>query len=123
MNEPDRKKTMIERIMEYMKGGEKAKLVKFLKGTGKYLDDQIKAVKDRIERTKDKVEEKEEELEEYLLTVDFGKIIKTEERSVYVKKYVTGYDKLIEQIEELNYSIEDDEAIIKRRERMKLKIK
>lgn len=115
--------TMIDRIMEYMKGGEKAKLVKFLRGVGKYLDNQIKELGDRIEKTTDKIEEKEEELEEYLLTIDFDKIKSTENREYYVEGYVEGYDRLVEQLEELKLAVEDDKERVKRREEMKQKIK
>lgn len=115
-------KTIIEKVMEFMKGGEKAKLAKFFKGVRKYLDDQIKSIEDRIERTDDKMEEKNEELEEYILTIDFDRVMKTEERSDYVKSYVAGYDKLVEQIEGLKYSIENDMAIIRRRKEMKPKV-
>lgn len=123
MSEKTVEKTMLERIMEYMKGGEKAKLVKFLRGVGKYLDNQIKELVDRIEKTTDKIEEKEEELEEYLLTIDFDEIKSTENREIYIRNYVAGYDRIVEKIQELKFEAEDDRERVERRKEMKIKIK
>lgn len=121
MNEA--KKSFVERIMEHLKGGEKSKLGKFQKGTVKYLDTQVRLIQERIEKNEDLVEEKLEELGDYILEVSFDKIAKTELRSDYIKNYVQGYDDRMDVVEGLKEEIEDDKALIKRREELKKVIK
>ena len=123
MSEVKKQKSLVERIMEHLKGGEKAKLVKFQKGTVKYLDTQVRLIQERIEKNEDLVEEKLEELNDYLLEVSFEKIAKTELRSDYIKDYVQGYDNRMDEVEELKEEIENDKALIKRREELKKVVK
>lgn len=119
----EKETTIIERVLTFMKGGEKTKLAKFFKGVGRYLDDQIREIENRIRKAKERIEEKEGGVEEYMLTIDFESIKGIDDREKYIERYVAGYDKLIEKIQEMKMEVEDDFERIKRRKEMKLKVK
>lgn len=117
------KKSFEERVMEFLKGGDKKRLSKFKKGIITWAKDQIKEINARIEKNRDRLEESEDNLDEYLLAVELSRITNTDDRDEYVLEYVSGYDKMIADIDQLKENIVDDRILVGKREALILKMK
>lgn len=117
------KKSFEERVMEFLKGGDKKRLSKFKKGIITWAKDQIKEINARIEKNRDRLEESEDNLDEYLLAVELSRITNTDDRDEYVLEYVSGYDKMIVDIDQLKENIVDDRILVGKREALILKMK
>ena len=116
MENVENAKCFVNRVIAALKGGDEKKLAKFQKGVLNWAKDQIKEIKARMEKNIERVEESEEALDEYLLAVDLGAIATTDERDEYIIEYTKGYDDMIAAIDGLNEKIEDDQALIAKRE-------
>ena len=113
------KLNFVERVKARIKGGEDASLMKLQVGTNKYLKKQIELIDDRIEDNSEKVVEKEEELNEYLETPNLNRINTSDARKQYIKdEYVAGYDKIVEDLDELKEAIETDLKLKEKRKGM-----
>ena len=123
MSENVEKKSFVKRVIEALSGGDEKKLSKFQKGVLTWAKDQIKEINARIEKNKERLEDSEEALEEYLLAVDLGRITTTDDRDEYVLEYVTGYDKMITEIEGLKEKIEDDGIRVEKRHMLAARMK
>lgn len=116
-------KCFVERVINALKGGDEKKLSKFQKGVMTWAKDQIKEINARIEKNRDRLEESEDNLDEYLLAVELGRITNTDDRDEYVLEYVSGYDKMIADIDQLKENIVDDRILVGKREALILKMK
>lgn len=100
------KKTLTEKVLAFLKGGDEAKLTRFENKLEKYFDKQIKTRQDNISSLQDKLVDATEELDETVLNVDLDKVNKTESAEDYCSVYVRAVKEKQDVINNLNAEIE-----------------
>lgn len=116
------KKTLVERIMAILKGGDEAKLARFESKLGKYFDKQIAMRREEIETLKDKISDAEEALNDTIVNVSVESINSTDSVEGYCRTYVTSVDNKLKVIEDLEERIKAREEEITRLEKLRDRI-
>lgn len=112
-----------QRVIDFLKGGEEAKISRFHKKALKHLNDQIKLREDAIDELKEKSADLREEYDEAVYNIDLDSIKSTEDIKMYVESYT---DKLFNyelRIKELEDAIEERQLEIDYHKRLVDKIK
>jgi hypothetical protein len=109
------KKSFVQRVLDSFKEGDEKKLAKFQKWVIKWAKNQISEIKQRVENNTERLEQKQEQLDEYILAVDFDRIKDIDDRERYGVEYVSGYDNMVVEIDNLKEEIEDDSILIEKR--------
>lgn len=99
-------KSFAAKVIEFLKGGEEAKMSRFEGKLSKYLSKQISMRADQIETLRDKVADANEVLEETILGVDLEQVNKTDVVENYVPKYVGKVIAARQVVEDLESKIE-----------------
>lgn len=107
----------IQRVIDFVKGGDEGKLTRFKKNTLKFWDKQIKANQGEMEKLDDKITDKreviddlKEKLDETVLSIDLEKIKTTEQTELYIKEYTESIRSVERSIENVESEITDLEA-------------
>ncbi len=100
------KKSFETKVLEFLKGGDEAKIAKFKKELLKHIDNQIKLRNDIIEKLRDKLAEQEEKKDERILSVNLDLIKTSDDREVYIPSYVSSISKEFDRLQELNEEID-----------------
>jgi TolA-binding protein len=112
-------KSFAAKVIEFLKGGEEAKMARFESKLSKYVAKQISMRTDDIETLRDKVADANEVLEETILGVDLEQVNKTDVVENYVPKYVDKVIAARQVVEALEDKIEELQEEIKELEEVK----
>ena len=80
-------KSFVQKVLEFFKGGEEAKIVRFQKRYIKENNRQIKIREDEIDELNDKLSDLKEKQQEDLISVDFDRIKDTDSLKRYIDDY------------------------------------
>jgi flagellar motility protein MotE (MotC chaperone) len=104
------KLSLVDRALAFLKGGDDAKLARFEKKLSKYFKEQI-AIRDKeIEKIQDHITDAQESFEEAVPNINPDSIAKADTLEVYVAQYVSGLDRKLQVVEELEEQISVLEA-------------
>ena len=115
--ETTKTKSFIERVIDFVKGGDEGKLARFHKNTLKFWDKQIKANQSEMEKLDDQIDDKrevikdlQEKLTETVVSVDLEEIKTTEQTELFIKKYTDSIRSVEKSIERVESEIRDLES-------------
>ena len=100
------KKTLAQRVLVFLKGGDEAKLQRFESKLEKYFSKQISQRKDFIETLQEKIIDAKERLNDVILSVDINKVNAVEGAEGYCPVYVQTVQNQLNVIKELEFQIE-----------------
>ncbi len=107
-----KKQSLTERVLNFLKGGDSAKLSRFESKLDKYFTKQVAMRQESISNLEEKIVDAKEELNETVVNVDLERINSTDQAEGYVVSYLRNVqakeavvDGLQEQIDTLNAEI------------------
>lgn len=103
-----KKLSLKDRIIAAAKGGDEAKIAKFVTKVDKYLERQRKELFEAIEKVKDRIEDAEEALKEMVEHPDLDNL-KVEGGANYVPKYLKNIQNQLDDISMLEFEMEEIE--------------
>lgn len=106
------KKSLVERVMSFLKGGDEAKIARFDGKLRKYLAKQVAMRKERIESLEEKIEDAKEKLEETIENVDPAQINQADSLESYCRDYTDKVERAMDVVTDLEDAIEDLKAEI-----------
>ena len=109
-----KRQTLVSRALNFLKGGDEAKLDRFESKLGKYFKEQINIREREIEKLSDKLEDLTEILKETIPNVDLDKISKSESLEAYIPTYVALLDQRFRAVEDIQDKIDIQQAEIDR---------
>lgn len=112
------KRTLVERVIAFLKGGDEAKLSRFDSKLSKYLDKQILMRKESIETLREKVIDANESVNDFILQVDTQSLNHTDSIDRYVVTYIKEVSAKLVIVEGLEADIKVQEEEIARFEKM-----
>lgn len=93
--------TFVEKVLDFIQGGEEGKISKFQKENLKGLERQIRIRKEEIEQNETSIGEKQDELYEASLSIDVDRIKTVQDRALYIEKYNEKLWVVLDEIESL----------------------
>lgn len=108
------RKTLVERILITIKGGDEAKLQRFETKVGKFIDTCIRKSNEKIDSLNDKITDAKETLKDGILNVTPEKIQSTDSVEAYVVSYLKDIEAKMDSVEKLHTQIEEERQRIER---------
>ena len=108
----DKKQTFVSKVLDFIQGGDEAKVKRFHKKLVKSWNDQIKLRQDNIENYQEEIVDLKESLEESVYNVDVTRIQTTQDTTAYIEEYSQKLYKIEGEISEKEESITEAEEEI-----------
>lgn len=87
MSDESKQVSFVQKVIDFVKGGDEGKVARFQKKLVKSWNDQIKIRKDEIENANEEISDLKESLEEAVLNVDLNRIQTTQDTANYIEEY------------------------------------
>lgn len=113
------KKTLVQKIMILIKGGDEAKLMRFEGKLDKYIAKQVSMRKEEIENLQEKVVDAKEEMNDAILNVSAHSIQSADSVESYCKDYSQAVLFRMDKVEELEEQIKTKQEEIDRFNKLK----
>lgn len=113
------KRTLAQKVLALIKGGDESKLIRFESKLDKQLNKQIDIRKDSIESLEEKIEDAKEALNDTILSVNFDKIQSSDNVESYCKEYIQNILAKQDIIEDFEIQLENEKHAIERLSKVK----
>lgn len=105
-------KTFVAKVLDFLKGGDEAKVSRFHRLARKHAQTQIRLFEEEIEKLEDQLADRQEELQESVLSIDLEAISTSTNARDYIPEYFKKIRAMKVSINDIEEKIESQKKQI-----------